>query len=258
MPKHRVKRNGIFYIIPNDELYQRYRNGEAFIDKYGRLIDSQTKRVVKELEQIADERPIVLVQPPKEHPFRDAAREALAGGLRDVINMGVDKLIYDGIPFLWNEKVKPAIVAYKEYVGNGRKTKVEMMIEEAQTQKETANIQIPAKPKAESSARTHMTEDEILEEQRKAVLHYIGLLESLTKLHNAGVIDRDNVLAQLTNPATIKQFNQTISENPNLLEMTQHIKLTGLLGRDLFQSGIFVPIEAKEIEVLATNNKQED
>lgn len=258
MSTHRVKQNGIIYVIPNDELYCRYRNGEAFIDKYGRLVDSQTKRIIKELQPIADERPIVLVQPPKEHPFRDAAREALAGGLRDVINMGVDKLIYDGIPFLWNEKVKPAIVAYKEYVGNGRKTKVEMMIEEAQTQKETANIQIPAKPKAESSARTHMTEDEILEEQRKAVLHYIGLLESLTKLHNAGMLDKSSALEQLTNPTAIEQFNKTIAANPNLLEMTQHIYLTGLLGRDLFQNGKLVPIQVCEIERIAATDKQEE
>ena len=103
-----------------------------------------------------------------------------------------------------------------------------------------------------------MTEDEVLDEQRKAILHYIGLLESLTRLHNAGVIDKKSVLEQLTNQVAIEQFNQTISKNPNLLEMTQHIELNKLLGRDLFQSGDFVPIEVKEIESLATNKNQED
>ena len=39
MAEHRVSYNGIIYIIPNDELYWKYENGEAFIDKYGRLIE---------------------------------------------------------------------------------------------------------------------------------------------------------------------------------------------------------------------------
>ena len=52
----------------------KYENGEAFIDKYGRLIDSKSKKVIKELEHKGDRRPViqrnvVMVQPPEEHPI---------------------------------------------------------------------------------------------------------------------------------------------------------------------------------------------
>ncbi len=50
MAEHSVSHNGIIYIIPTDNLYRKYENSEAFIDKYGRLIDSKSKKVIKELE----------------------------------------------------------------------------------------------------------------------------------------------------------------------------------------------------------------
>lgn len=184
--------------------------------------------------------------------------DSLTDGLRDVIHMGIDKLVYDGLPYLWHKKIKPGIADLKEYKKNGWKTKAEMIIEKQHSQESTSTTQLSVREKPVSTLKNTMTEEEILAEQRKAVLHYIGLLDSLTKLQNAGVIDRNSVLEQLTNPAAIEQFNSTISANPNLLEMTQHLELTSLLGRDLFQGGKYVPIEAKEIKILATNSKQED
>ena len=59
MAKHSVSYNGIIYVIPNDELYRKYESGEASIDKYGRLIDSKSKKVIKELEHMGDQRPII-------------------------------------------------------------------------------------------------------------------------------------------------------------------------------------------------------
>ena len=258
MPVYRVKHNGIIYIFPNFELYSLYRNGEAFIDKYGRLVNSQTKRVIKELEQIADERPIVMVQPPEEHPIRDAIADSVADSLRYALHQGIDWFVYEEAPKLWREKIKPGLYDLREYIKNGGKTKAELIIDTAKKQEKATDTQLSTVPKAERSAKTPMTEEEILNEQRNAVLHYIGLLQSLTKLHNAGVIDRNSTIEQLTNPAAIEQFNQAVSANPNLLEMTQSIELTGLLGRDLFQGGKFVPIEAREIEELAMNNDQEE
>ena len=95
MAEHSVSYNGIIYIIPNDELYWKYENGEAFIDKYGRLIDSKSKKVIKELEHKGDRRPVVqrnvvVVQPPEEHPIRDAAKQAVADVAYDSIHRGVD------------------------------------------------------------------------------------------------------------------------------------------------------------------------
>ena len=254
MAKHQIRQNGIIYIIPNDELYQKYLNHEAFIDKYGRLMNIKPHRVLKELEQIADDRPAVVVQPKEDSFIRDAFKNKLIS----LADRGIDKLVYDGLPYLWHKKIKPSIEGFKEYKRNGGKTKAEILLEKSQAQESVSSTQLSSKPKTEQSAKKAMTEEEILDEKRKAVLHYIGLLESLTKLHNAGVIDKNDALEQLTNPAAIEQFNQALSRNPNLLEMTQHLELTSLLGRDLFQGGKYVPIEAKEIKILATNSKQED
>ena len=95
MAEHNVPYNGIIYIIPNDELYQKYKTSEAFIDKYGRLIDSKSKRVIKELEHKGDQRPViqrkvVMVQPPEEHPIRDAAKQAAADVAYYYVHTAVD------------------------------------------------------------------------------------------------------------------------------------------------------------------------
>lgn len=47
MAEHSVSHNGIIYIIPTDDLYRKYENSEAFIDKYGRLSIQNPKRSSK-------------------------------------------------------------------------------------------------------------------------------------------------------------------------------------------------------------------
>ena len=39
MAEHRVRKNNIIYIIPTDELFIKWKNDEAFIDEYGRLMN---------------------------------------------------------------------------------------------------------------------------------------------------------------------------------------------------------------------------
>lgn len=95
MAEHSVSYNGIIYIIPTDDLYRKYENSEAFIDKYGRLIDSKSKKVIKELEHKGDLRPVVqrkvvIVQPPEEHPVRDAAKQAVD----DVLHEHICRAVY--------------------------------------------------------------------------------------------------------------------------------------------------------------------
>ena len=102
MAEHNVPYNGIIYIIPNDELYQKYKNSEAFIDKYGRLIDLKSKKVIKELEHKGDQRPViqrkvVMVQPPEEHPIRDAAKQAAADVTYDYVHRAVNWIFDVGI-----------------------------------------------------------------------------------------------------------------------------------------------------------------
>lgn len=244
MAKHRVKQNGIFYCIPDDELYSLYRNGGAFIDKYGRLINSKTKRVIKELEQSADDRPIYVLPPQEDHPIRDA----VVSKVTDVV---VDTIVYDVMPKLWHYKLKPGIKRIYHSVISGKKTKAETILEKKQGVKRVSTAQLAKKSETDKQKKTSMTEEEIIAVQKSAITHYIGLLEDLRTLHDAGVIDDVNkTLERLTNPAAIEQFNQALSSNPNLLEMTQHIKVATLLGRNLFQNGIYVPLQQEEIKLL--------
>ena len=55
MAEHRVPKGNIIYIIPTDELFIKYKNNEAFIDEYGRLMNRKPHRVLKELKHyVAD------------------------------------------------------------------------------------------------------------------------------------------------------------------------------------------------------------
>ena len=46
MAEHRVRKNNIIYIIPTDELFIKWKNDEAFIDEYGRLMNRKPHREV--------------------------------------------------------------------------------------------------------------------------------------------------------------------------------------------------------------------
>ena len=88
-----------------------------------------------------------------------------------------------------------------------------------------------------------MTHEEANAEKRKFLYHWLEMLSSLKKLHDAGEIDIDTILAQLTDPTMLKRVNGFLSENPNLLETDKYIVLHGLLGRDLYEEQQLIPSE---------------
>lgn len=96
-----------------------------------------------------------------------------------------------------------------------------------------------------------MTQEEADDEKRKVLYHWLGMLSSLKKLHDAGEMDIDSTLAQLTDPAMLEHVNGFLSENPSLLETDKYIVLHGLLGRDLYEEEQLVPIRAAEITTIA-------
>ena len=98
-----------------------------------------------------------------------------------------------------------------------------------------------------------MTREEANAEKRKVLYHWLGLLDGLTKLQNAGEVDVVSTLEQLTNPAALNKVNGFLSENPNLLETDRYILLHNLLGRDLYKEECFLPIEAAEIRKVAAS-----
>ena len=70
MAEHRVPKGNIIYIIPTDELFIKYKNNEAFIDEYGRLMNRKPHRVLKELKHyVADSE----VQESYASPIKDLA-----------------------------------------------------------------------------------------------------------------------------------------------------------------------------------------
>lgn len=98
-----------------------------------------------------------------------------------------------------------------------------------------------------------MTKEEADAEKRKVLYHWLGLLESLTKLERAGELDATSTLAQLTDPAMLEQVNRYLCENPNLLETNRFLLLHHLLGRDLYKEGQLLPIGAAEIKGVAAS-----
>lgn len=261
MSEHNVPYNGIIYIIPNDELYQKYKNSEAFIDKYGRLIDLKSKKVIKELEHKGDQRPVipkkvVIVQPPEEHPIRDAAKQAIAEVIYDRIHRVVNWTFDVGVPYLWHEQIVPFFHRPKEALIS-KELKADAVLA-----KSKASTDIAVK---QPKAGTKMTPEEADAEKRKFLYHWLGMLSSLKKLHDAGEIDIDTTLAQLTDPEMLKRVNGFLRENPNLLETDKYIVLHGVLGRDLYKEQQLVPIRAAEITAVAEkygydprNDKMED
>jgi len=98
-----------------------------------------------------------------------------------------------------------------------------------------------------------MTQGEADAEERKVLYHWLGMLSSLKKLHDASESDIGSTLAQLTDPAMLERVNGFLSENPNLLETKKYIMLHSLLGRDLYEEKQLIPIKAAEITMIATS-----
>lgn len=268
MAEHRVRKDNIIYIIPNDDLFTKWKSNEAFIDEYGRLMNRKPHRVLKELKHYAENIPTVqqgTSAPPaapvrKSSPVKDYLKDTVRNTAMEATEIIVDRAVgiffYEVLPNVWHEHIVPFY----------RRTK------EALTSKELKADAVLAKSKASTDvavrqpkATTKMTQEETDAEKRKVLYHWLGMLSSLKKLHDAGEMDIDSTLAQLTEPAMLERVNALLSENPNLLETDKYIVLYGLLGRDLYEERQLIPIRATEITTIAAkygydarNDKMED
>lgn len=267
MAEHRVRKDSIIYIIPNDELFAKWKSDEAFIDEYGRLMNRKPHRVLRELKYYAENTPTVQQKtsaPPStlarksssvKDYIKDTVRDAAMETTEIIVDRAVDIFFYEVLPNVWHEHIVPFYRSTKEAL-----TSKELKADAVLAQKK-ANVPTTTKPKA----TTKITQEEADAEKRKALYHWLGMLSSLKKLHDAGEMDIDATLAQLTNPAMLERVNSLLSENPNLLETDKYIVLHGLLGRDLYEERQFVPIRAAEITTIAAkygydarNDKMED
>lgn len=255
MAEHKAKgKNGIIYIIPNDELYKKWKKDEAFIDDYGRLMNRRPHRVLKELKACGTVPHTVqrkTVTPPvapasKELSFtdqiKDSVRENLADAVGRAVEYGLNELFYEGLPYAWNNGIVPLFHRAKDAL-TSKETKAETLLRQEEERTEIVEAKTPV--------HTKMTPEEANAEKRKVLYHWLALLSSLKKLHDAGEMDVNLTLAQLTDPAMLERVNRLLSENPNLLETDKYIELSGLLGRNLYKKKQLIPIEVSEIESIA-------
>lgn len=255
MAKHPVPKGGIVYIIPTDELFEKYQRDEAYIDKYGRLINRKPHRVLKELEHYAAGEPMMqkkepnlpIIAAPRNSPmiecFREVAEEKGKEYLERFIEWSVDLAVNEGIPAIRDKVIVPLYHTVREAL-----TTKNLKVDAVQSQAKTRGS-VVVKPKP----TVKMTKEEADAEKRKALYHWLGLLESLTKLERTGELDATSTLAQLTDPAMLEQVNRYLGENPNLLETDRYILLHHILGRDLYKEGQLLPIGAAEIKGVAAS-----
>jgi len=267
MAEHRIRKNEIVYIIPTDELFLKWKNDEAFIDDYGRLMNRKPHRVLKELKHYAENASMVQqrsMSPPtaptrKSSPvmnhLKETVRYRAMEASENLIDYATDKFFYEVLPNIWHEHIVPFYHCTKEAL-TAKELKADSFLAQAKT-----STEILAKPKV----GTKMTQEESDVEKRKVLYHWLGMLSSLKKLHDADEIDIDTTLAQLTDPAILKRVNGFLGENPNLLETDKYIMLHSLLGRNLYEEAQLIPIKAAEITTIAAtygykakNEKTED
>lgn len=255
MAEHRIRKNNIIYIIPDDELFEKWKNDEAFIDDYGRLMNRKPHRVLKELKHYVKNAPMVQQRPaalptapvrkssPVMEQIKEAVRYRAMEASEDLIDHAVDKFFYEVLPNVWHEHIVPFYHHTKEVL-TSKELKVYSVLAQAKTSTEVA-----VKPKAGMK----MTQEKADTEKRNVLYHWLGMLSSLKKLQDAGESDIGLILAQLTDPAMLERVNGFLSENPNLLETDKYIVLHSLLGRDLYDEKQLIPIKAVEIATIAAS-----
>lgn len=256
MAEHRVRKNEIIYIIPTDELFQKWKSDEAYIDDYGRLINRKPHRVLKELKHYAAQPPVAHhkeINPPIAHAqksfslkeyCKDAVRNKAIEVSEKIVDWAVDRLFYEVLPNVWQEHIVPFYHTAQEVL-----TTKELKVDAVRSQEKTGERTV-VKPKPTAK----MTKEEADAEKRKILYHWLRLLESLTKLERAGELDATSTLAQLTDPAMLEQVNRYLGENPNLLETDRYILLHRLLDRDLYEEGRLLPIGPAEIKGVAASH----
>ena len=257
MAEHRIRKNNIIYIIPNDELFAKWKSGEAFVDEYGRLMNRKPHRVLKELKHYVDDSPMIQQRQPvpvKTDPtvtdyLKGAVRERVMDASEVIIDWAVDKFFYEVLPNVWHEHIVPLYHRAKDAI-----TSKELKADAVRVQSKAITDVAVAHPKSGKK----MTQEETDAEKRKFLYHWLGVLSSLKKLHDSGEMDFNSTLAQLTEPDMLKRVNALLSENPNLLEMDKYIELHGLLGRDLYQERQLIPIKSAEITTIAVKYGYEE
>ena len=119
MAEHIVRKDNIIYIIPDDELFAKWKSDEAFIDEYGRLMNRKPHRVLRELKHYVENTAMVQQRtsmPPaspvrtrstvKEY-IKDTVRDTAMDATEIIIDRAVDTFFYEVLPNVWHEHIVP-------------------------------------------------------------------------------------------------------------------------------------------------------
>ena len=181
MAEHKVKKRGIIYTIPTDDLFMKLENMEAFIDDYGRLIDKKTHRVLKELKPRVDTgvlrqtenvcQPISIKNKPTMVQYiGDFVRDKMLEATIYYANRASDKMFYEILPDVWKEHIVPTFCQVKEAL---TVKKIESGITQGEKKTNGKVLSISKKSHQKMSAEV------INVEKRKVLYHWLGLLNSL-------------------------------------------------------------------------------
>lgn len=144
MAEHRVRKNNIIYIIPDDDLFAKWKSDEAFIDDYGRLMNRKPHRVLKELKHYVDNAPLVQrstsappvapvrnSSPVKEY-IKDSVRETAREATEIIVDRAVDVFFYEVLPNVWHKYIVPFYHRTKEAL-TSKELKADAVIAKSKT-----------------------------------------------------------------------------------------------------------------------------
>lgn len=165
MAEHRVRKDNIIYIIPTDELFIKWKNDEAFIDEYGRLMNRKPHRVLKELKPYAAESE---VQESYASPIKDLVRDKMVEYSKYAIDRAGDVFFYEVIPNVWHKHIVPLWNGAKDVLFS-KEIKIDQI--KCETEHKVVENQL--------MLSEIMTKEEVDAEKRKLLYHWIGMLSSL-------------------------------------------------------------------------------
>ena len=169
MSEYLVKnKNGIWYIIEEDDLYQKYRKGELILNEYGDLIDSKTRRFKKKLKPkpVSPQSYLPDFEPPTDpEPYVQYIAENLQDILADVLY----KVLWGCGKYCIEQYIVPLYHSAKDIL-----TAKKLNLDSVNLQSEKRHSVVE-----KSNPKIKMTKETAMEKKREAFIHLIKMLECL-------------------------------------------------------------------------------
>ena len=94
--------------------------------------------------------------------------------------------------------------------------------------------------------KKNITNEEAQEKLLEIFILSARLSMKIKELSNANIIDEKILIDKITSKKYIDCVNEVLSTNPNLLKENQKV-LSDIVGREISQEGIYLPIESKKL-----------